>query len=136
MVQDVTAPGRALYAQFVLLGIMEGKTAAEIIAAVGRPDSVCLNDKGETLMQWEETGAYIALLFEASGRFIKTAHTYAAYPSFSEVRKLASDIRNMILDSEEVVATFSDELPLKQPLMEQLQRHATCVCNVDRLISK
>jgi len=71
---DVTVPGRALHARFLSLGNMAGRTAAEIIAVVGQPSSVSSMALGQTLMQWQETGCHMALLFAADGRLVNVTH--------------------------------------------------------------
>jgi hypothetical protein len=77
---DVTAPGRELHRRFVALGNLSGKTADEIIAALGvRPTSASSLAHGTTLLQWQATGCHMALLFDAQGKFVKLTHQYANY---------------------------------------------------------
>ncbi len=80
MYGDVSAPGRELHARFLAVGEMTGKTADEIIAAVGvRPTSVSSMARGMTLLQWQATGCHIAILFGPDGKFVKVTHQYANY---------------------------------------------------------
>ena len=58
---------------------MVGKTADEIIAAVGPPTSIGRLAGGKTLLQWQATGCQMALLFGPNGRLIKITHEYANY---------------------------------------------------------
>jgi len=60
----VRAPGQSLGARFVRLGQLKGMAKAEIIAAVGPPNSVSAVAGGKTLCQWMATGYHIALLFD------------------------------------------------------------------------
>jgi hypothetical protein len=61
----------SLRKKFADAGTLRGRTKADIIAAVGGPNSVSAQPYGKSLLQWSETlptGAYqIALLFDASG---------------------------------------------------------------------
>jgi hypothetical protein len=76
---DVTGPGRVLHARFVSLGNMTGKTNDEIMAVVGRPSSMSSMAGGKMLLQWQATGCHMALLFDASGRFVEITHQYSHY---------------------------------------------------------
>lgn len=76
---DVTAPGRQLHSKFIALGNMTGKTAQEIVAAVGRPTSVSNMANGCTLLQWQKPGCHMALLFDSDMRMLKITHEYANY---------------------------------------------------------
>jgi hypothetical protein len=76
---DITGPGRELHARFVALGEMTGKTADEIICAVGQPTSRSSMAFGQMLLQWQAPGCHMALLFDANGQFIKITHEYAKY---------------------------------------------------------
>jgi hypothetical protein len=60
----VKAPGNVLQQKFRGLGQLPGKTKAEIIAAVGPPNSVSAAANGKTLLQWIIPGYHVALLFE------------------------------------------------------------------------
>lgn len=76
---EVTDPGRILHNRFLSLGDMAGKSAAEIIKAVGQPSSI--SSLGEnTLLQWQSTGCHMALLFDDKEQFIKIMHQYAHLP--------------------------------------------------------
>ena len=79
MYSDVTAPGRALHHRFLALGDMTGKTADEIVAAVGRPNSVSSMASGSALLQWQATGCHMALLFGPDGKLVKITHQFANY---------------------------------------------------------
>jgi hypothetical protein len=76
---DITAPGRYLHQQFIQVGDMTGKTADEIIAAVGPPSSRSSLAHNHVLLQWQATGCHMAIVFDASGRFLKISHEYASY---------------------------------------------------------
>jgi hypothetical protein len=60
----VKAPGQALHVKFVKLGQLKGKSKAEIVAAVGLPNSVSAVANEKTVCQWLATGYHIALLFD------------------------------------------------------------------------
>jgi len=60
----VRVPGRLLQQRFVTLGVLHGKTLAEILAVVGAPNSSSATGDGLTLHQWMATGYHIALLFK------------------------------------------------------------------------
>jgi hypothetical protein len=58
--------------RFVQIGKVQGRTAEEIISAVGRPNSVSNADGGITVMQWIKASAFtggfhIALIFDQNG---------------------------------------------------------------------
>ena len=74
----VKAQGRALQKKFVELGTLKGRTKAEIIAAVGNPQSVSARAGGGTLLQWLATGYHIALIFDADGICQGVSHEFAA----------------------------------------------------------
>lgn len=59
----ITQPGRAMARKFADLGQLAGKTKTEIIWAVGNPTSFSAMADGKSLLQWQETGYHIALLF-------------------------------------------------------------------------
>ena len=58
-----TAPGRALQEKFLALGQMPGKSKDEIIAAVGKPNSISATPEG-MLLQWQAPGYHIAIRFK------------------------------------------------------------------------
>ncbi len=64
----VKAPGALLNTKFANLGVLQGKTFAEISSAVGTPNSVSatVGENGEkiTIRQWISTGYHIVLLFD------------------------------------------------------------------------
>jgi len=62
----VTAGGRVLKYKFEQLGIIQGKTLAEIIDVVGLPNSISALSGGKILRQWLATGYHIALLFNGN----------------------------------------------------------------------
>ena len=58
--------------KFAQIGNIQGRTTEEIIAAVGRPNSVSNADGGTTIMQWIKASAFtggfhIALIFDRNG---------------------------------------------------------------------
>jgi hypothetical protein len=57
------APSRALHRRFATYGPVEGRTKAEIIAAVGPPTSMSELPEGRTLAHWHAPGYDIALGF-------------------------------------------------------------------------
>jgi hypothetical protein len=79
--QYVTEPGRRLHRSFLQLGDMTGKTLREIISVVGAPQAASSIGAGKTLLQWQATGFYIAILFTGDGRFEKiTSESVNCYP--------------------------------------------------------
>jgi hypothetical protein len=60
---------------------MIGKSLSEFIAVVGQPSSYSAMAGGQTLVQWQATGCHMAILFDASGRFVGISHQYAQYAS-------------------------------------------------------
>ncbi len=76
---DITGPGRELHAKFIALGDMTGKTWQEIIAVVGPPTSRSSMAQDQMLLQWQETGCHMAVLFDSTGRFVTITHEYAQY---------------------------------------------------------
>ena len=68
--------------KFAKLGTIAGKTRAEIIAAVGQPNSVSGIGSGKTLLQWQHTsqaGAYhIALRFDENDICEGVTHEYSS----------------------------------------------------------
>jgi len=79
LVYDVTEPGRILHGRFMSLGDMTGKTIEDIIAVAGHPSSVSNLNVGLKLLQWQEPGCHLALLFDAKGNFIKFTHQHVQY---------------------------------------------------------
>ena len=71
--RDPLSGGRALALGFIDLGNMTGKTADEIIAAVGAP-SARSAVAGGMLLQWQAPGYHMALSFDADGTFRKITH--------------------------------------------------------------
>src|SRR5260221_6900713 len=65
--------------EFRALGDMTGKTSDEIIAAVGNPSSMSSMAHDQTLLQWQETGCHMALLFGPDGKLLKITHQFAQY---------------------------------------------------------
>ena len=59
----VKAPGNELARKFASAGTLTGKTAQEIVAIVGPPNSVSAIGGGRTLCQWMATGYHVALRF-------------------------------------------------------------------------
>jgi hypothetical protein len=57
------APGRALRRRFAAYGPVQGRTKAEIIAAVGPPNTSSELPEGRTLEHWHAPGYDIALGF-------------------------------------------------------------------------
>jgi len=62
----VRAPGASLQQKFVKLGTLKGRPEADIVAAVGPPQSRGVA-AGGYLLQWMATGYHIALRFDAQG---------------------------------------------------------------------
>ena len=60
----VRIPAASLNAKFVKLGVLKGKTLAEITAVVGQPNAVSVNAEGITVRQWITPGYHIVLLFD------------------------------------------------------------------------
>ena len=60
----VKAPGIALQQKFIKLGILKGKTLAEIQNACGAPNSISMGVDGVKIYQWIATGYHIVLLFD------------------------------------------------------------------------
>ncbi|KLU21982.1 hypothetical protein EOS_33110 [Caballeronia mineralivorans PML1(12)] len=71
--RDPLSGGRALALRFIDLGNMTGKTANEIIAAVGAP-SARSAVAGGILLQWQAPGYHMVLSFDADGTFRKITH--------------------------------------------------------------
>lgn len=61
---DIYARARDLQSKFQNLGVLTGKTRAEIEAVVGPPNSISSVAGGKILCQWIETGFHVALLFK------------------------------------------------------------------------
>jgi hypothetical protein len=76
---DVTGPGRELHGRFLALEDMTGKSANEIITAVGPPSSISSMANGENLLQWQAIGCHMALLFDVNEQFVKITHQFAQY---------------------------------------------------------
>lgn len=64
----VKAPGQSLSNKFAALGVVQGKSLAEIVQAVGNPNSISstVGEDGQaiTIQQWMATGYHIVLLFD------------------------------------------------------------------------
>jgi hypothetical protein len=60
------------------LGDMTGKTIPNIIAVAGNPSSVS-DMNGLKLLQWQEPGCHLALLFDVNGIFIRFTHQHVQY---------------------------------------------------------
>ena len=60
----VSAPGNLLAQKFRALGTLDGKTKEEIIAKVGKPNSISASLDGDQVLQWLSTGYHIALIFD------------------------------------------------------------------------
>ncbi|MFD0111973.1 hypothetical protein ACFVZL_10100 [Streptomyces sp. NPDC058320] len=56
--------GQRLQQGFAALGDLTGRTADEIIAAVGAPISRSMMGAGQTLLQWQSSSYHIGVLFE------------------------------------------------------------------------
>ena len=150
---DVTAPGRALHGKFLSLGNMTGKTTNEIVAVVGRPNSISSMAGGMTLMQWQATGCHMALLFRADGQFVKITHQFTNYVGTPEVptvrvpkstseeaKKLADDIDSLAHDCEMLVQPLLEKENITQNTATGLfkwefVKRAICVCNADGRVS-
>lgn len=75
---DVTRPGRELHARFKTLGDMTGKNVAVFLRTVGPPTSRSMVGN-DLLLQWQATGYHIAVLFDASERFLRITHELGNY---------------------------------------------------------
>ena len=60
----VKAPGSFLQQKFVSLGVLKGRTLAEIIRTCGNPSSISTAGDGTKIYQWMATGYHIVLLFD------------------------------------------------------------------------
>lgn len=60
----VKAPGNLLQQKFVKLGVLKGKTLAEIESVCGTPNSTSVDANGIKIYQWMATGYHIVLLFD------------------------------------------------------------------------
>lgn len=65
MAAVVKAPGVDLQQKFSSLGVVKGKTYAEIVNVVGTPSAQSAMGNGIRLYQWQATGYHIALLFDS-----------------------------------------------------------------------
>lgn len=74
----VRAPGRALQRKFAKANPLAGKTYAEVIAAVGEPQSRSVTADGGRLMQWQATGYHVALRFGPDEVCLGVTHEFAA----------------------------------------------------------
>jgi hypothetical protein len=54
---------QGLQSKFANLGVLKGRTKAEIVAAVGEPNSVSALAHGQQILQWTIPGYHIALIF-------------------------------------------------------------------------
>lgn len=59
----VRLPGTTLRNNFISLGILTGKTKAEIINIVGQPNAISSLPEGKILLQWLASGYHISLIF-------------------------------------------------------------------------
>jgi len=71
---SIVSPGRGLHARFKSLGDMSGKTLDDVISVVGPPSSSSSIPFGHTLLQWQETGCHVALLFDRDNQFVSVRH--------------------------------------------------------------
>jgi len=72
-----TLPGRQLAIRFQSLGNMTGKTLNEIVTVVGAPNARSFMANKQILYQWQATGYYIAILFDASDKMIGITSEYS-----------------------------------------------------------
>lgn len=63
--------------KFAAMGVLKGKTKAEILEEVGPPNSASSMGPGKELLQWQKPGYHIALLF-TDGVCDGVSHEYAA----------------------------------------------------------
>ena len=66
-----TISALTLHNKFAQIGNLQGRTSDEIIAVVGRPNSVSNSENGTTIMQWIKASAFtggfhIALIFDSN----------------------------------------------------------------------
>jgi hypothetical protein len=71
--RDPLSAGRALALKFIDLGNLRGKTATEIIGAVGSPSSRS-SSGGDSLLQWQAPGYHVAMKFDSAGNFVAITH--------------------------------------------------------------
>ena len=62
----VSAPGKMTQQKFQSLGVLSGKSEAEIVAVVGPPTARSAVDGGY-LLQWMQSGYHICLTFSPEG---------------------------------------------------------------------
>lgn len=72
----IGSQGQSLHKKFIKLGVLIGKTEAEITKAVGTPSSRSAMTGGEYLLQWQATGYHIALLFDENRVCKKITHEF------------------------------------------------------------
>jgi hypothetical protein len=78
----IVSSGRELHARFKSLGDMSGKTLDDVVSVVGPPSSGSSVAFGHTLLQWQETGCHVALLFDRNNQFVSVRHAeYEPPPS-------------------------------------------------------
>jgi hypothetical protein len=58
----------SLQRKFVKLGVLEGRTKDEIIAAVGPPSEISVDGAGRTILKWRSRYFRIALGFDPDGK--------------------------------------------------------------------
>jgi hypothetical protein len=58
----------SLQRKFVKLGVLEGRTKDEIIAAVGPPSEISVDGAGRTILKWRSRYFRIALGFDSAGK--------------------------------------------------------------------
>jgi hypothetical protein len=63
--------------KFASMGVLQGKTKDEIIQEVGLPSSFSSIGEGKELLQWQQPGYHIALLF-TNGVCDGVSHEHAA----------------------------------------------------------
>ena len=67
----------SLQETFQAVGTLKGRTADEIIEAVGNPNSRSTYHDGQFLLQWLESGYHISLRFDADGVCTGVTHESA-----------------------------------------------------------
>ena len=74
----VRTPGSMLQSRFASLGILQGKTGAEIQAKCGPPSAISasVNEQGQPIIikQWQSTGYHIVLIFDQNDICLGVSH--------------------------------------------------------------
>jgi hypothetical protein len=73
---------RSIHDKFLRLGSLNGLTRAEVVAAIGPPNSITEAGAGKKLLQWTKNssrgGFHVALLFGPDDVFERITHQHAS----------------------------------------------------------